>query len=122
MSIGVQPSEATASTTSSAGWPVAAIALRIARRSLVMPLEVSVWTTNTATTCCPVSSRSACASASVSIAQPGCQGVRTTRRPSASVCTAQDSEKCPVPGISTAPPGGTRFSTTASQAPWPLVA
>ena len=118
----VQPSEATASTTNSAGWSAASIAARNAGKSLVMPLAVSVCTANTATILRARSSRSAWVMAAVSIAQPGCQGVRTTWRPSASVCTAQLSLKWPVPGISTLAPGGSRFSTTTSQAPWPLVA
>jgi hypothetical protein len=40
----------------------------------------------------------------------------------ASACTAQDSEKCPVPAISTCCPGASRLAITASQAPWPLQA
>jgi hypothetical protein len=118
----VQPADATASTTSSAGWPVASMARRSAAMSLVMPLAVSVCTANTATIWCCGSSRRAWATSAASIGQPGRQGVRTTRRPRASVCTAQLSLKWPVPGISTAAPGGSRFSTATSQAPWPLVA
>ena len=122
MSNGSAASEATTSTTNSAGWSAASIAARMAARSLVMPLEVSVCTTKTAAISCPRSSRSACVTAAGSIGRPSCQGVRTTRRPSASVSTAQDSEKCPVPGTSAVPPGGSRFCTTASQTPWPLLA
>ena len=66
---------------------------RSAARSLVMPLAVSVWTANTALISCAASSRSACSTASASIGQPSRHGVRTTRRPSASVCTAHDSRE-----------------------------
>ena len=45
---GAAPSEATTSTTNSAGWPAASIARRSAARSLVVPLAVSVWTAKTA--------------------------------------------------------------------------
>ena len=54
--------------------------------------------------------------------QPDCQGVRTMLRPSASVCTAHDRLKCAVPGISSALPGGSGFSTTISLTPRPLSA
>jgi hypothetical protein len=90
--------------------------------SLVTPLAVSVCTTSTAWISCARSSRSACAIASASIGQPSRQGVRTTLRPKPSACSAHDSEKCPVPAMSSACPGAARFSIAASHTPWPLAA
>ena len=116
------PSEATASTTNNAGWPLASRAARSASRSLVTPLAVSVCTTNTAAISRAVSWRRACSTAPASMGSPSCHGVRRARRPSASTCSAHWSEKCPVPGTSAVPPGGSRFSMAASQAPWPLAA
>ena len=98
------------------------MARRMAAMSLVTPLAVSVCTAKTALMACALSSRSACSTAAASIGEPSRQGVRTARRPRASVCTAQDSLKCPVPGTSTASPAAARFSTTASHTPWPLAA
>ena len=119
---GVAPREATTSTTNRAGWPTSSIALRMATRSLVIPLAVSVCTVNTALIWWPAS---ACRTAWISAGssgKPSTHGVRTTTAPKASVCTAQDSEKCPVPGISTLSPMASKFTLAASQAPWPLAA
>ena len=44
------------------------------------------------------------------------------RRRTPRTCSAQPSEKWPVPGTSTAAPGATRLAITASQPPWPLAA
>ena len=44
---GSVPSEHTASTTYSAGWPAASMAARTAARSVTAPVEVSVCTTHT---------------------------------------------------------------------------
>ena len=87
-----------------------------------MPLAVSVWTTKTAPMRCAVSSRSAASTAAGSIGKPSRYGVRTATPPNASTCSAQPSEKWPVPGTSTAAPGATRLAITASQPPWPLAA
>jgi hypothetical protein len=67
---GAAASEATTSTTKSAGWPAASIARRIAARSEVVPLAVSVWTTKTAPIACARSSRSAASTAAGSIGKP----------------------------------------------------
>ena len=90
--------------------------------SLVTPLAVSVCTAKTATISSSASARSTCSTAAASIGSPSRQGVRTTRRPSASTWIAHWSEKWPVPGINTRPSGGNRFSIATSHAPWPLVA
>ena len=122
MANGAAASEATTSTTKSAGCPARSMAARSAARSLVMPLAVSVCTTKTAVISCASSARSTASISAGSIGKPSTQGVRITRPPIASVCTAHDSEKCPVPGTSTAWPGATRLAMTASHAPWPLAA
>ena len=44
----MEPSDETASTSSSAGWPAPSIAPRICGRRLVTPVDVSLWTTSTA--------------------------------------------------------------------------
>ena len=59
MSNGLAASEATTSTTYSAGWAAASMARRTAARSLVTPLAVSVCTTKTALMRWLVSSRRA---------------------------------------------------------------
>ena len=51
----VEASEEMVSTISSAGWPAASIALRIAGRSLTTPVAVSIWTTKMALIVCLVS-------------------------------------------------------------------
>jgi hypothetical protein len=66
------------------------------------------------------SARSAASTAPASIGRPSTQGVRCASRASASHCSAQESEKWPVPGTSATAPGASRFRITASQAPWPL--
>ena len=62
------------------------------------------------------------AEVAASIGTPSIHGVRITLSPSASDWTAHDSEKCPVPGISTVWPGAAMLAIAASHAPCPFAA
>ncbi len=120
MANGAAATEATASTTSNAGWPAAFRAARTAARSQVAPLAVSVCTTNTLPMRCWVSARRAVSISAGSSTPPGVNAVRCTSPPSACTWSAQPSLKCPVPATSTVAPGATKLVMTASQPPWPL--
>ena len=98
-------SEEMVSTSSSAGWPAASIAARTSSMRLVQPVEVSLWTTQTARMRCarsavrrsPIAATSAPRRQSVSMNS----GARPRRRAISSHSVANQ----PVRHISTASPG-----------------
>ena len=107
------------STRSSAGWPAASIALRTSATGVTQPVEVSLWTTQTALISWPVSalSRSPIAAASAPWRQS--PAMNSVRRPSRSASFFHSDAKWPVSYISTRSPGDSVLTSAASQAPVP---
>ena len=120
ISNGSQPNEQIASTISSAGWPAASIAARIAAMSLRTEVEVSLSTVVIALIRCPVSAASAASSRAGSTGEVAPKSSSSTSAPSASAMRAQPRPKRPVTRPSSRSPGASTLTRLASQAAWPL--
>ncbi len=107
------------STSSSAGWFAASIALRTSPMRLVAPVDVSLCTTQTALIACPLSSRSFASSTAASAPRRQSVGMKSVTRPSLVAILFQSVAKWPVSTISTRSPGESVFTRAASQAPVP---
>src|SRR5919206_24199 len=107
------------STSSRAGWPAWSMALRTAAMLEVTPVEVSLWTTQTALMACPLSSasRAPIASGSAPVRQSPLMnsGSRPRRRAMRSHRVANQ----PVSYMTTLSPGERVLTRAASQAPGP---
>ncbi len=113
------PSEEIVSARSRAGWRAASIAARIRASGSVMPVEVSLWTAQTARIACPRSSRSRASSAAAGTPLRQSPGTNSTSRRSRVASSRQSVAKCPVSNISTRSPGDSALTSAASQAPVP---
>ena len=120
ISNGMQPSEATASTSSSASLPAASRALPIAAMSFCTPDAVSTCVTRIA-----LMLRSALSFASTA---SGCTARRSspvstsTCAPSIFAASPQAIAKRPLSSTSTLSPRESTLVSAASQAPWPFAA
>jgi hypothetical protein len=113
-------SELTVSTSSSAAWPAASIARRIAPMSEVTPVEVSLWTASTARY--GRSARSPRSRASISSggnSWPQRNGTSSTSKPRLRAVWAKPALKWPLLKASTRSPGARTLTSAASQAPVP---
>ena len=103
----------------SAGWPARSIAARISAIRLVTPVEVSLWTTQTAFSRC---SRSAVNFSSTSAGSTPCRqspGTNSTSSPSRAAICRHNVAKWPVSNMITWSPGDNVFDSAASHAPVP---
>ncbi|KAF0122918.1 MAG: hypothetical protein FD152_3433 [Xanthobacteraceae bacterium] len=107
------------STISSAGWPAASMALRTSSMREVAPVEVSLWTTQTALKLCALSSRSACSIAATSAPERQSDGMKVASTPSLPAMVFHSVAKWPVSTIRTLSPGDRVLARAASQAPVP---
>lgn len=115
----MEASEEIVSTKRSAGCPAASIAARMEATGLTLPVEVSLWTTQTARIWWVLSARSVASIASGSA--PRRQSVSRTMglRPSRIAISLQGVANQPVRAITTASPGESVLTSAASQAPVP---
>ena len=107
------------STINSAGCRAASMAPRTAAMSLVTPVEVSLWTTQTAWIACPASSASRASISAASTPRRQSPGRNSGSRPSRVAMPFQRVAKWPVSAISTRTPGDSVLTSAASQAPVP---
>ena len=120
ISNGMQPSEATASTISSASWPAARIASPIALMSLTTPDAVSTCVTRMALISPLASAFSRASTASGCTARRKSPGKISTSAPSIFAASPQPIAKRPLSSTSTLSPRDSTLVSAASQAPWPL--
>ena len=88
-----EPSEEMVSAISSAGWPAASIAARTSGTGIIMPVAVSLWTTQTALMAWPVSAASAAFTAAMSTPRRQSAATVRTSMPRSSAILAQEREK-----------------------------
>ncbi|MNL56101.1 hypothetical protein D3C87_1795670 [compost metagenome] len=115
-----QPSEAIASTASSAGWPVLSIAALMAAMSLRALDAVSTWVTSTARISWALSARKASAMRWGSAGLDLPKSRMSTLIPSRCRPSAQPWPNRPVAASSARSPRENMLQLAASQAPWPL--
>ncbi len=107
------------STISSAGCFAASIAFRTASIREVTPVEVSLWTTQTALISCAVSSASFASTAAGSTPWRQSPSTNSGFRPRRSASSHHRVANCPVSNISTRSPGDSTLTSAASHAPVP---
>jgi hypothetical protein len=115
----MEPSEEMVSTSNSAGWPAASIARRTSSMREVAPVEVSLWTTQTALSACSLSSRSRASISDGSAPRRQSPFRNSGRTESRSAISRQRVANQPVSHISTRSPGESVLASAASQAPVP---
>ncbi len=107
------------STMKSAGCPARSMAWRTSSTRLVTPVEVSLWTMQTALMAWPVSSARRASTAPGSTPWRQSPGRKSTSRASRSARRRHRVAKWPVSAISTRSPGDSVLTRAASQAPVP---
>src|SRR5262249_13641350 len=122
MSNSMQPSEATVSTISRAGWRAALTALAIAATSLTTPEAVSICTSSSALIACPASRLSRSSTAAGLTARRQSPRRISTSAPITLAISPQPVAKRPLSSTSTLSPRDSTLLSTASQPPWPLAA
>ena len=120
ISNGMQPSDATASTISSASWPAARFASPIALMSFCTPDAVSTCATKIALI--DLSAFNLASTASGRTARRKSPGSTSTCAPSIFAASPQPIAKRPLSSTSTLSPRESTLVSAASQAPWPFAA
>ena len=107
------------STISSAGWPASSIARRIAAMSLVVPVEVSLWTTMTDLMRLSLSAASFSPTAAASTGWRQSPATQSTSSPSPLAMRRHRMANWPVSNINTRSPAECVLTSAASHAPVP---